>query len=31
MHPFSFVPARDPLPDNEQKQTALNYLNEAWA
>jgi hypothetical protein len=31
MHPFSFAPARDPLPDNEQKQTALNYLNEAWA
>jgi hypothetical protein len=23
--------ARDPLPDLEQKQTALSYLNEAWA
>jgi len=23
--------ARDPLPDNEQKQAALSYLNEAWA
>ena len=22
---------RDPLPDLEQKQTALSYLNEAWA
>jgi hypothetical protein len=31
MHPFSFAPARDPLPDAEQKQTALSYLNEAWA
>jgi hypothetical protein len=31
MHPFSFAFARDPLPDNEQKQTALSYLNEAWA
>jgi hypothetical protein len=31
MHPFSFASARDPLPDTEQKQTALNYLNEAWA
>jgi hypothetical protein len=29
--PVSFRPARDPLPDNEQKQTALGYLNEAWA
>ena len=28
-HPLS--PARDPLPDNEQKQAALSYLNEAWA
>jgi hypothetical protein len=24
-------PARDPLPDHEQKQAALSYLNEAWA
>lgn len=23
--------ARDLLPDQEQKQAALNYLNEAWA
>ena len=23
--------ARDPLPDHEQKQAALSYLNEAWA
>jgi hypothetical protein len=23
--------ARDPLPDQEQKQAALSYLNEAWA
>jgi hypothetical protein len=29
--PSSFAPARDPLPDHEQKQTALSYLNEAWA
>src|ERR1700759_1036927 len=28
-HPVSFV--RDALPDNEQKQAALSYLNEAWA
>lgn len=28
---FSFAPARDPLPDHEQKQAALSYLNEAWA
>jgi len=27
--PFSF--ACDPLPDHEQKQAALSYLNEAWA
>src|SRR5438128_1493210 len=26
-HPASF----DPLPDHEQKQAALTYLNEAWA
>jgi hypothetical protein len=29
--PFAFAPARDPLPDQEQKQAALSYLNEAWA
>jgi hypothetical protein len=29
-HPASFT-ARDRLPDQEQKQTALSYLNEAWA
>jgi hypothetical protein len=29
--PFAFSPARDPLPDHEQKQAALSYLNEAWA
>ena len=29
--PASFQTARDPLPDLEQKQTALSYLNEAWA
>jgi hypothetical protein len=29
--PASFPSARDPLPDLEQKQTALSYLNEAWA
>ncbi len=29
--PLSFTPARDPLPDHEQKQAALSYLNEAWA
>src|ERR1041385_3039201 len=23
--------AREPLPDHEQKQAALSYLNEAWA
>ena len=28
-HPVSY--ARDPLPDHEQKQAALSYLNEAWA
>ena len=27
--PFTF--ARDLLPDHEQKQAALSYLNEAWA
>ena len=30
-HPASFPTARDPLPDLEQKQTALSYLSEAWA
>ncbi len=30
-HPVSFGPVRDALPDNEQKQAALSYLNEAWA
>ncbi|MDE5455580.1 hypothetical protein GWE18_22600 [Bradyrhizobium sp. CSA112] len=29
--PASFSIAREPLPDHEQKQTALCYLNEAWA
>ena len=29
-YPFAFSPARD-LPDHEQKQAALSYLNEAWA
>jgi hypothetical protein len=30
-HPVTFSAARDPLPDHEQKQAALSYLNEAWA
>ena len=30
-HPASFSIQRDPLPDHEQKQAALGYLNEAWA
>ena len=30
-HPASPCFARDPLLDSEQKQTALSYLNEAWA
>ena len=30
-HPASFSIAREPLPDHEQKQAALSYLNEAWA
>jgi hypothetical protein len=30
-HPASYNFVRDPLPDNEQKQAALSYLNEAWA
>ena len=29
-YPASFT-ARAPLPDHEQKQAALSYLNEAWA
>ena len=29
--PASFPVARDPLPDLDQKQTALSYLSEAWA
>ena len=29
--PAAFPTARDPLPDLEQKQTALSYLSEAWA
>lgn len=28
---LSFSPAREPLPDQDQKQAALGYLNEAWA
>jgi hypothetical protein len=28
---MSFHLAGDPLPDHEQKQAALSYLNEAWA
>ena len=28
---MSFHLARAPLPDHEQKQAALSYLNEAWA
>ena len=30
-HPAPFSLAREPLPDHEQKQAALHYLNEAWA
>jgi hypothetical protein len=30
-HPTPFATVRDPLPDHEQKQAALSYLNEAWA
>jgi hypothetical protein len=29
--PASFSIARESLPDHEQKQAALSYLNEAWA
>ncbi|UZE48711.1 hypothetical protein [Rhodopseudomonas sp. P2A-2r] len=27
----SYSPAREQLPDQDQKQAALSYLNEAWA
>jgi hypothetical protein len=30
-HPAPFRTVRNPLPDQEQKQAALGYLNEAWA
>jgi len=30
-HTPSFNDAHDTLPDHEQKQVALGYLNEAWA
>jgi hypothetical protein len=30
-HSATFTTDRDPLPDHEQKQAALGYLNEAWA
>src|SRR5215831_18436271 len=29
--PAPYSIAREPLPDHEQKQAALGYLNEAWA
>ena len=29
--PAPYSIAREPLPDHEQKQAALSYLNEAWA
>ena len=29
--PVSFRLDGDPMPDHEQKRTALGYLNEAWA
>lgn len=29
--PASYPIAHEPLPDHEQKQAALSYLNEAWA
>lgn len=31
MPPSHLAFARDPMPDKEQKQAALSYLNEAWA
>ena len=30
-HSSHLAPSRAPLPDQEQKQAALGYLNEAWA
>ncbi len=30
-HPVCFRLDGDPMPDHEQKQAALGYLNEAWA
>ena len=30
-HPSHWSPVRGFLPDQEQKQAALSYLNEAWA
>jgi hypothetical protein len=30
-HPAPFRTVRNPLSDQEQKQAALGYLNEAWA
>ena len=30
-YPSPLTPGRALLPDHEQKQAALNYLNEAWA
>lgn len=30
-HSSHLAPSRAPLPDQEQKQAALTYLNEAWA
>ncbi len=29
--PAAYRAAQDPLPDQDQKQAALGYLNEAWA
>jgi hypothetical protein len=29
--PAPFTTTREPLPDDQQKQTALSYLSEAWA
>lgn len=31
MRPIDFAFACEPMPDKEQKQAALSYLNEAWA
>ncbi|MBC7578408.1 hypothetical protein [Tardiphaga sp.] len=30
-HSVAYQSARDALPDQDQKQAALGYLNEAWA